>query len=171
MISPPIGSVNLVGGLLLIVFGLVMAFYGRKIAKIITFLVGGVVGALFTYTYIAPRMALEPPLNYVAAFAAFIVVGLLAIVLLYLSAGIAAGAATYLFTKPLFSGWTPIILAAIAFAVVLILFNKVLSVGTAILGGIIVAYGANVLLPLIPPLPLIIAAVVAVIGSYYQLKH
>ena len=165
-------SINLSGGLVLIIFGLIMTFFGRKIAKIITFLVGGVVGALFTYRYLVPWMKLEAPVSYVAAIVAFIVVGFLAIALLYLSAGIAAGAAVFLFTRPLFQEWIiPLLLAAIAFAVVLILFNKLLSVGTAILGGIIVAYGLSLIVPIGSLGSIIVTLMLAVLGSYYQLKH
>jgi len=110
-------------GLILIILGLVMAFLGRKIIKITTFILGGLIGAALAYNYFLPRFGL--PITYIITIAAFLVIGGLALILLYLSAGLAAGAATYVITSKLFSGfWIPLLSAIIIFAVVLILFSK-----------------------------------------------
>jgi len=167
MFVPWIGTLS---GIVLVVLGLLLVFVGRKLVKVLTFLAGGIIGALLAYTYSLPHFGV--PVAYAIAAAGFIVLGIIAYLLLYVAAGIAAGILVYLFTNPIFDGvLIPIILAIIAFAVVIILFNKILSVGTAVLGAIIVAAGINRLTPLNLFLTVAIIVVLAALGSYVQLKQ
>ena len=159
-----------VSGLILIILGLLLVFVGRKLVKVLTFLTGGLAGALLAYHYSLPAVGV--PLAYVIGVIGFIIVGLIAYALLYVAAGIVAGVLVYLFARPFFGGiLIPIVLAIVAFAVVIILFNKILSIGTAILGAIVVSYGINQLTPLHPYISLAIAVLLAILGSYVQLKQ
>lgn len=166
MFAPTISNLSWI---VLIVLGLLLLFIGRKLVKVLTFLAGGIIGGLLAYQYSLPHFGV--PTAYLIGVVGFVIVGLIAYALLYLAAGIAAGALTYFLTKPLFPDiLIPIVLAVIAFAVVLILFNKILSVGTAIFGAIIVATGIGRLFPLNPLATLIIVVVLAALGSYVQLR-
>lgn len=159
-----------ISGLILIILGLLLVFIGRKLVKILTFLTGGLAGALLAYHYSLPTVGV--PLAYVIGIIGFIIVGLIAYALLYVAAGIVAGFLVYLFTRPLFGDiLIPIILAVIAFAAVIILFNKILSIGTAILGAIVVSFGINQLIPLHSYISLAIVVLLSILGSYVQLKQ
>lgn len=159
-----------VSGLILVILGLLLVFMGRRLVKVLTFLTGGLVGALLTYHYSLPVVGV--PLAYVIGIIGFIIVGLIAYALLYVAAGIVAGFLIYLFMKPLFVDiLIPIVLAIVVFAVVIILFNKILSIGTAIFGAIVVSYEINQLTPLHPYISLAIVVLLTILGSYVQLKQ
>lgn len=165
-------SIESILAIIFLIMGLVLVFYGRKLVKIITFIVGGIVGAILIYEYLIPWLNISEPLNYILALLGFIISGVLAIAIVHLLGAVIAGYLAYRLINPYFQDWIlPLLLAIIAFAIVLVLFNKLLSIGTALLGAILVSYSINIFIPLGMIISLIIVVVLAVAGAYYQLKH
>ena len=70
-----------VSGLILIILGLLLVFVGRKLVKVLTFLTGGLAGALLAYHYSLPAVGV--PLAYVIGVIGFIIVGLIAFLLVF----------------------------------------------------------------------------------------
>ena len=68
-----------VSGVVLLVLGLALTFLGRKLVKVLIFLVGGVIGAFLTFI-LAP-LFLSPPFTYLAVIVGFVVFGLLSCLL------------------------------------------------------------------------------------------
>jgi len=165
-------SIDSLLAIIFLILGLILVFYGRKLVKIVTFIVGGIVGAILIYEYIIPWLKISEPFNYIIALLGFIISGVLAIALIHLLGAAIAGYLAYRFVNPYFQDWMlPLIIAVIAFVVVLILFNKLLSIGTAILGAILVSYSINIFISLGITVSFIIIIVLAIVGAYYQLKH
>ncbi len=165
-------SIDSILAIIFLIMGLVLVFYGRKLVKIITFIVGGIVGAILIYEYVIPWLNISAPFNYILALLGFIISGVLAIAIVHLLGAVIAGYLAYRLINPYFQDWIlPLLIAIIAFAIVLVLFNKLLSIGTAVLGAILVSYSINIFIPLGMVISLIIVVVLAVAGAYYQLKH
>lgn len=158
--------------LIFLVLSLVLIFYGRKMVKIITFIVGGIIGAFLIYEYLVPWLRIGEPFNYIIALLGFIVSGVLAIGLIQLLGGMIAGYLSYRFVYPYFQDWMPsLIVAVIVFAIVLVLFNKLLSIGTAILGALLFSHALSNFIPLDATVFLIVTIILAIIGAYYQFRH
>lgn len=173
------GQLGLLSGLVLIVLGLVVAFFGRKLTKIIFFLIGGLVGAFLAPWVLAVLVSpefIQPPYVYITAAVGFVILGAISLLLMRLGAGILAGLATLMLLKDIigrdFIGMLiTIILALIALVIVIVLFDKILSVVTAFIGSLIFVVGllwAGILLPSI--LQLILVIIITVLGSIVQLK-
>jgi hypothetical protein len=163
------GEVALISGLMLIILGLVVAFFGRKLAKIVFFLVGGIIGALLALL-ISP-MFISPPYSYIAAVVGFVIVGLIFLLLMRFGAGIVAGLATFMLLRGIVDVLLAIIIALIVLIIVIVLFDKVLSIITAFVGSLIFMAGlqqAGASLPVF--LQIIIIAVIAILGSLIQLR-
>ncbi len=162
-------GIGVASGIILIVLGLAVAFLGRKLVKVVFFLIGGVIGALLALI-IAP-MFLAPPYTYLLAIVGFVIAGLIFYLLLPFGAGLLAGVATFLLLRGLVDLILAVILALIALIVVVILFNKILSVATAFLGSLIFVVGLGQVGVVLPEfLQLILIALITVLGSIVQLK-
>ena len=162
-------GIGVASGIILIVLGLAVAFLGRKLVKVVFFLIGGVIGALLALI-IAP-MFLAPPYTYLLAVVGFVIVGLIFYLLLPFGAGLLAGVATFLLLRGFVDLILAVILALIALIVVVILFNKILSVATAFLGSLIFVVGLSQVGVVLPEfLQLILIALITVLGSIVQLK-
>ncbi len=156
--------------IILLIIGLLFIFVGRRLVKILTFIVGGFLGAALAYGYGLTSFGL--PTAYAIAALGFIVGGLIAYVLLYVIAGALAGLMVYQATRPLFPDFTiPLILAIIAFFIIIVLFNQLLSIGTAFLGALMVSASLGRLIPVSPLLMMILIIVLAVAGAYIQFKQ
>ena len=149
-------------------------FLGRKLVKIVFFLLGGLIGAL-----LALRVAflfISSSYIYFAALAGFIIVGLIFYYLLPFGAGLMAGLATFLILRPIIGDLLITLLFALAaLIIVVILFNKLFTIGTAFLGSIILLAGLDqiavqngIYLPFI--IQLILLIVFTAIGCYVQFK-
>jgi len=163
------GEVALISGLMLTILGLVVAFFGRKLAKIVFFLVGGIIGVLLALL-ISP-MFISPPYSYIAAVVGFVIVGLIFLLLMRFGAGIAAGLATFMLLRGIVDMLLAIIIALIVLIIVIVLFDKVLSIITAFVGSLIFMAGlqqAGASLPVF--LQIIIIAVITILGSIVQLR-
>ena len=162
-------GIGVASGIILIVLGLAVAFLGRKLVKVVFFLIGGVIGALLALI-IAP-MFLAPPYTYLLAIVGFVIAGLIFYLLLPFGAGLLAGVATFLLLRGFVDLILAVILALIALIVVVILFNKILSVATAFLGSLIFVVGLGQVGVVLPEfLQLILIALITVLGSIVQLK-
>ncbi len=163
------GEVALISGLMLTILGLVVAFFGRKLAKIVFFLVGGIIGTLLALL-ISP-MFISPPYSYIAAVMGFVIVGLIFLLLMRFGAGIVAGLATFMLLRGIVDVLLAIIIALMVLIIVIVLFDKVLSIITAFVGSLIFMAGlqqAGASLPVF--LQIIIIAVIAILGSLIQLR-
>lgn len=155
--------------LILIILGLALTFFGRKLVKAIFFVVGGLIGALLTM-YFALRLIGEPFI-YLVAIVAFIVAGFLFYKLLPIGAGLIAGLMTFFLLEPFIENLIiTLILALIAFAIVVVLFNKLLTIGTALLGSITFVAGLSRLTPLSSFIQLLLIILFTVLGCVVQFK-
>lgn len=162
-------GVGFASGIILVGLGLAVAFLGRKLVKAIFFLIGGVIGALLAFI-VAP-MFFTPPYTYLLAAIGFVVVGLIFYLLLPFGAGLLAGVATFLLLRGFMDLILAVILALIALVVVVILFNKILSVATAFLGSLIFVVGLGQVGVVLPELlQLILMALITILGSIVQLR-
>jgi len=163
------GEVELISGLMLIILGLVVAFFGRKLAKAVFFLIGGLVGALLALL-ISP-MFIPPPYTYIAALVGFVIVGVIFLLLMKFGAGIIAGLATFMLLRGIVDILLAIIIALIVLVIVIVLFDKILSIITALVGSLIFTAGLQQAgVPLPGFLQLVIIAVITILGSIVQLK-
>lgn len=164
-------SIDIFLAILFIILGLIIIFYGRKLVKIVSFIVGGIIGAILIHEYVIPWLKISEPFSYILSLLGFIVSGVLAVALIHLLGSMIAGYLAYRFVYPYFQDWAiPLMIAVVTFAIVLVLFNKLLSIGTAVLGALLVAYSINIIIPLGPIIFIIIVVVLAVAGAYYQLR-
>ena len=153
----------------MIVLGLALTFLGKKLVKAIAFIVGGLIGALLALM-LAP-LFVSPPLTYLAALIGFIVLGLIFYLLLPFGGGVIAGLAAFFLLKGLVGFLMAALIGLIVLIVVIILFDKILAVGSAFAGSIVVLAGLSQLgLALLPAIQLIILLLLTVLGSIVQLK-
>jgi hypothetical protein len=163
------GGVELVSGLMLIILGLVVAFFGRELAKIAFFLIGGLIGALLALL-ISP-MFISPPYTYIAAIVGFVIVGVIFFLLMRFGAGIIGGLAVFMLLRGVVDTLVAIILALIVLVIVIVLFNKILSIITAFVGSLIFTNGLQQAGASLPgTLQLVMVGVITVLGSLVQLK-
>ncbi|RLE78995.1 MAG: hypothetical protein DRJ36_03860, partial [Thermoprotei archaeon] len=90
--------------------------------------------------------------------------------LLPVGGGLVAAALTYLFLKPLLNVIFALIIAVIIFFAVLMLFNKIVAVGTAFLGSLIFLAGIKRFISMNIYLSLLIIAILTAIGCIVQLR-
>ncbi|GBC68775.1 hypothetical protein HRbin01_00460 [archaeon HR01] len=161
-------ALNLTTSLVMVAVALALIFIGRKIAKVLAFIAGGIVLALLVLTYL--DQYLGGVLTIAGAVVGFLVGGVLAIVLLRLGIGIAMGIISYYIAvwagAELIVG---ILVGLVFFAVGFLLADKILSVITAVLGALI-AVQALIFLGLPFIVSLSIAVILAVLGMYVQLR-
>ena len=165
LLQAPLGS--FLTGLILALLGLVLVFAGKGVIKFIAFLVGGIVGGLAVSVIMAPYLG---GATILAGIIGFILIGALTQLLLPVGAGLVAAALTYLFLKPLLGVIFVLIFAIVIFFVVLMLFNKILAVGTAFLGSLIFLAGIQRFVSLDTYLSLLIIVALTAIGCIVQLK-
>ncbi|MEM0329409.1 MAG: hypothetical protein QXU12_00225 [Nitrososphaerota archaeon] len=163
------GQVEFLSGLILIILGLVVAFFGRKLAKILFFLIGGLIGAFLAL--LVSSAFIQPPYTYFAAVAGFVILGLIFLLLMRFGAGILAGFATFLLLRDVIGVLLAVVLALVVLIIVITLFDKILSVITAFVGSLIFVVGlTQAEIPLPGALQLAIIAVITILGSIVQLK-
>jgi len=158
-----------ISSLLLIVLGLALTFLGKKLVKAIAFIVGGLIGALLALM-ISP-LFLSPPFTYLAALIGFVVLGLISYFLLPLGGGVIAGLATFLLLRGVVGFLMAALIALIVLIIVVILFNKILAVGTAFAGSLVTLAGLGQLGLIFPSIiQLIILILLTALGSIVQFK-
>lgn len=173
--------------LILLIVGLALTFYGRRVLKTIAFIIGAVIGASLAYVIaveIGPRV--EEYLSLQLCIIIAVVLG--AIIGGYLGMAFLKGMiamfmgfigysiATLIFTDESF---IPIVIGIVVFVIIWLLIDKFLSIITAIFGawlvgiaisGFIVAYDSD--LKMVAFIVFIVCAVVlAAIGARFQLDQ
>ena len=146
---------------------LVMIFAGGTLAKVVAFLAVGLAGAALGGSLAAQY--LSPAWGVLGLLLGFVVGGMLGVFLLPLGVGIAVGYAGYLAALGLALGSTTSVIVGLAFFVVgAMLSSKILSLATAVLGGLLLFgvltdYGVGL------TLAVFIAGALTLAGSWVQL--
>jgi hypothetical protein len=153
--------------LALLVVSLALIFAGGTFAKIVAFMVVGLVGAVFGGVLVAQYIS--PQWDLVGVLLGFVIAGLLGMILLPLGIGLIVGYAGYLLALGL--GLTSTLAAAtgiIFFIVGLVLSSKIIKVVTAIGGGFLL-FNVLVYFGLGSILSTLIAGALTLIGLWVQL--
>jgi len=154
--------------LVLLGVSLVLIFAGGTLAKVVAFLVVGLVGAVFGGAMVAQYIS--PQWDLVGVLLGFIVGGLLGMALLSLGVGLVVGYAGYALALGFGLSPTLALVAGLVFCIVgLVLASKILTVVTAVVGGFLLF---NVLthFGLGPALSTLVAGALALIGLWVQLS-
>ena len=167
--------------IILLVVGLALTFYGRAILKSIAFLIGAIIGATLAYNvalFIGPYIEDYIGLGYcliIAVVLGAIIGGYLGMAFLKWMIAIFMGGIGYMVAAAIFGdGIIPIIAGIVVFAIILIMFDKFLSVVTALFGAFLV--GIAVMYLTTPHLGSLVALILFVVvvaalayyGANYQ---
>lgn len=153
----------------MLVVSLLLVFIGRKVVKILAFLVVGLVGAsiggILGAQYLAGLGWFGKLMGVLIGFFAG---GLVGVALVAVGIGVAAGYAAYLLTLDIVPDTTvALVLGIIFFIIGLALYGKILSVITAVIGGLLL-YDALRLYGLGSTLSAILALMVTLAGFWIQ---
>lgn len=154
--------------LVLLGVSLVLIFAGGTLAKIVAFIVVGLVGAAFGGSLVAHYVS--PQWDLVGVLLGFVVGGLLGMALLSLGVGLVVGYAGYVLALGFGLSSSLAIVAGVVFFIVgLILASKILTVVMAVVGGFLLF---NVLsyFGLAPALSIVLTGVLTLIGLWVQLS-
>lgn len=157
--------------LLLAVLGLslVLIFAGRKLVKVVAFLVAGLVGAAIGGALGA--LFLNSGLALIGVLIGFVLGGLLGVVLISLGIGLAVGYAGYLIVLGLAGSSTIAAVAGLVFFIVgLALASKILTLATAVAGGLLL-FNVLAYFGFSPIVSTLIAAATTLIGLWVQTAH
>jgi hypothetical protein len=153
----------------MLVVSLILIFAGRTVVKVLAFLVVGLIGAsiggVLAAQYLAGAGSLGTLLGVLLG---FVVGGLVGVLLIAVGIGLAIGYAAYVLTAGLVSGTTiPLIVGFVFFIIGLALYDRVLSLITALAGGLLLfdvleLYGFD------PALAVIVAGAAALAGIWVQ---
>ena len=154
-----------------LIVSLLLIFAGRKVIKVLAFLVVGLIGATIGGVLGAKYLAsLGLFGRLMGILMGFFVGGLMGIVLVALGIGVVVGYGAYLLTLDIISSTTAAIVVGIIFFIIgLVLYNKILSLVTAVAGGILL-YDAVRLYSLNPTVSIVLAAVVTLAGISVQYR-
>jgi hypothetical protein len=155
--------------IIMLVVSLLLVFIGRKVVKILAFLVVGLVGAsiggILGAQYLAGLGWFGKLMGVLIGFFAG---GLVGVALVAVGIGVAAGYAAYLLTLDIVSDTTvALVLGIIFFIIGLALYGKILSVITAVIGGLLL-YDALRLYGLGSALSVALALMVTLAGIWIQ---
>ena len=146
---------------------LVLIFAGSTLVKLVTFLVVGTAGAVFGAALAAQY--LTPDWSILGIILGFVIGGLLGVALIPLGIGLVVGYAAYLLALDLALSTTLSLIAGVAFFIVgLALSGKILTVVTAVAGGMLLFNALSIFgLGLMPAT--VIAAGTTILGLWVQL--
>ena len=169
-LAPFLGSVP-AGTLLLFTLcvSLLLIFAGRKVVKILAFLVVGVIGASLGATLVSHYLSTSGNLGILlGVLGGFLIGGVIGVLLVAVGIGLAMGYAGYLLTTAFVSVTTvPLLVGFVFFIIGVILYNKILGVVTALTGGFLL-YDVLLIYGIDPILSTIIAAVLTLAGIWVQ---
>ena len=153
----------------MLIVSLILIFAGRKVIKILAFLVVGLIGASIGGALAAQYLTGAGSLgNLLGVLLGFVIGGLLGVMLLAVGIGLAIGYAAYVLTAGFVSGTTiPLIVGFVFFIIGLALHNKVLGFVTALAGGLLL-FDVLQLYGLDPTVSVIIAGVATLAGIWVQ---
>lgn len=147
---------------------LVLIFAGRTLAKVVAFLAVGLVGAALGGTLAAQY--LPPMWGVFGALLGFVMGGILGVALLPLGVGLALGYAGYVVALGFALGSTMALVVGVVFFVVgAILSNRILSVTTAVIGGLLLFDVLTRYVGFSSTIATVVAAFVTLIGLWVQL--
>jgi hypothetical protein len=153
--------------LALLVVSLALIFAGGTFAKVVAFMVVGLVGAVFGGVLVAQYIS--PQWDLVGVLLGFVIGGLLGMVLLPLGVGLVVGYAGYLLVLGLgLSSTVALAMGVIFFIIGLVLSSKIIKVVTAVAGGFLL-FNVLVYFGLDPIVSTLIAGVLTLIGLWVQL--
>jgi hypothetical protein len=155
--------------IIMLVVSLLLIFAGRKVIKALAFLIvgfaGASIGGILGAEYLTSLGIFGRILGVLIG---FLVGGLIGIALVALGIGVVVGYGAYLLTMDIVSNTTAALVVGIVFFIVgLALYNKILSLVTAVTGGILF-YDALALYGLNPIASAILAALVTLAGILVQ---
>jgi len=154
--------------LILLVAALVLIFAGGTLAKVIAFIVVGLVGAVFGGALVAQYIS--PQWDLVGVLLGFVIGGLLGVALLSLGIGLVVGYAGYLLALDFGAGSLIALAAGVVFFIVgLVLARKILDIVTAIAGGFLL-FNVLTYFGLGLTLSTLVAAALTLIGLWVQLS-
>jgi hypothetical protein len=161
---------------LLLIVGLVLTFYGRRVLKTAAFIIGAIIGA--GIGYLVGSALGDGFCIIIAVIVGALLGGYLGMVFLKGMVAMYMGAMGYMIGSAIFGGMlVPIIIGVIVFAIIYILFDKFISIVTAFFGAFLVAIAVQGLTvgylgnSAAFILFIIIAVVLAIIGARVQLDQ
>jgi len=156
----------------MLVVSLLLIFAGRKVIKALAFLVVGLIGSsiggMFAAHYLTSLGSFGTVLGVLIGFVAG---GLIGLLLVRVGIGLAVAYAAYLVTVDIVSSTVAAFVVGFVFFVVgWILYNKILSLVTALAGGFLL-YDALRLYGLNPTISTILAVLVTLAGIWVNFRH
>jgi hypothetical protein len=157
--------------IVLLVVSLLLIFAGRSVVKLLAFLVVGLIGASLGGSlgaqYLTSLGSLGGALGFLIGFFAG---GLLGLLLIHVGIGLAVGYAAYVLALSLGSGTTmAVIIGFVFFLVGFLLYNKILTVITAVAGGFLLYDALGFYLD--PPIAGVIAIIVVLVGIWSDTRR
>lgn len=158
--------------LTMLVVSLLLIFAGRKVVKALAFLIVGLMGASvggeFAAHYLTSLGSLGTVLGLLIGFVAG---GLIGLLLVRVGIGLVVGYAAYLLTVDVVSSTIVALVVGFVFFVVgWLLYNKILSLVTAVAGGFLL-YDALRLYGLDPTVSAVLAVLVTLAGIWVAFRH
>jgi len=153
--------------LALLVVSLALIFAGGTLAKVLAFIVVGLLGAVFGGVMVAQYIS--PQWDLVGVLLGFVIGGLLGMALLPLGVGLVVGYTAYIVALGFGLSSTVALVAGVVFFIVgLALSSKILKVVTAVAGGFLL-FNVLVYFGLDPFVSTLISAALTVVGLWVQL--
>jgi hypothetical protein len=157
--------------IVMLVISLLLIFAGRKVVKVLAFLVVGLVGATIGGTLGAQYLtSIGSAGTLLGALIGFFAGGLIGLLLVHVGIGLAVGYGAYVLTLDIVSSTTAALVAGIVFFIVgLVFYNKILTLITAVAGGLLLYYALR-LYGLDPTVSTALAALVTLVGIWVSYR-
>jgi len=153
--------------LALLIVSLALIFAGGTLAKVLAFIVVGLLGAVFGGVLVAQYIS--PQWDLVGVLLGFVIGGLLGMALLSLGVGLVVGYAAYIVALGFGLSSTVALVAGVIFFIIgLLLSSKILKVVTAVAGGFLL-FNVLVYFGLDPLVSTVVSAALTVVGLWVQL--
>jgi hypothetical protein len=153
--------------LALLVVSLALIFAGGTLAKLVAFMVVGLVGAVLGGVVVAQYIS--PQWDLVGILLGFVIGGLLGMALLPLGVGLVVGYAGYLLALGFGLSSTVALATGVVFLIIgLVLSSKIIKVVTAVAGGFLL-FNVLVYFGLDPTVSTLVAGALTLVGLWVQL--
>jgi len=150
-----------IGPIIILALALLLIFAGKGVIKAIIFVIAGLAVLSIALVFAAIYLSLSLPVLIILALAAFIVGGVIGILLLPVGIGIALAVVGYSITQPLFNNTLiALVIAVILFIAGIILADKILIIASVFLGGLMLLSAITAL-----GVPVLAAVLLAIILS------
>jgi hypothetical protein len=156
---------------MLLVISLLLIFFGRAVVKVLAFLVVGLIGAslggMLAAQYLTSLGSLGSLLGLLIG---FVVGGLIGLLLVRVGIGLAVGYAAYLLTRDVVSITTAaLVVGVIFFLAGVALYNKILTLVTAVAGGFLLYDALRIYFD--PIIAAVLAALVTLAGLWLSFRR